>query len=547
MIKDAKLELSLYGDFDCRWSDGRRITITGAKHRALIGMLAVATNGVHSRRWIQEHLWDRSGAELGRQSLRRSLSDLRKVLGAGFETIIEANNLELRLLLENITLTSQPKDGIFLTGLKIDEPKYVSWLKDRRSALLARNLLLDSDTRLAVSPCVAILPFASVGSNAEENHFGDLVAMDVARALSRSRFLDVISHLSSRQLAGPLLDLGKLKSRLNADYAIGGNVRVVDGQYRLDVDFFQTSTGRILWTEEFHGPVTDILNGDCELVARIARQCGQEVLRASVEIARSAPLPQVAAHALFMTSITGMHQHQLASFARSRDTLEELISRLPGHSKLHAWLAKWYILSIAQGWSIDVPKDSQIAADCTARALDLNPDCATSLTIDGMIQGDRSEDMSLALSRFQSAIEIDPNQGLAWLMYSRLNSFQGKGSSAVEFAVKAKRLSPLDPHGYFYDVMASLAHLVDGDFDTAKTLVEKSLKANPRHTSSYRVLAIAQMLSGDGDKARATVGTLRQLEPNLTVQSYLSSHPAGHLPIGADWAQALADAGLPSN
>ncbi len=99
----------------------------------------------------------------------------------------------------------------------------------------------------------------------------------------------------------------------------------------------------------------------------------QEVLRASVEIARSVPLPQVAAHALFMVSISGMHQHRLASFARSRNNLEELISRLPGHSKLHAWLAKWYILSIAQGWSLDVPKDSQIAAGNTARALDINP------------------------------------------------------------------------------------------------------------------------------------------------------------------------------
>ena len=543
--KGVKLEISLFGSFDCHWSDGRQVLVTGAKQRALIAMLALAINGVHSRAWVQEHLWERSGEELGRQSLRRALSDLRKVIGPDFDCIFQTDNTDLRLVFENITLQGGPKDGVLLAGINIQEPKFQGWLSERRATYAPAPLFIDSDTRLEVSPCVAVLPFISALGSGGEKHFGDLLAMDVARALSRSRYLDVISHFSSRKLAGPRLDMLDLKAKLNADYAIGGTVRVIGDKYRLDADFIQTSTGRILWTEDFHGPMSEILNGDSDLVVRIAQKCGQEVLRASVEIASSQPLPQVAAHALFMASITGMHQHHLANFSRSRSHLEELIARLPNHSKLHAWLAKWYILSIAQGWSVDVQKDGQIAADYTARALDINPGCATSLTIDGMIQGDRKDDMSLSLARFQAATEADPNQGLAWLMFSRMNSFQGNGAQALDFAGKARRLSPIDPHGYFYDIMHAMAYVVNGDFTAATKLAQRSLRLNPRHISSYRVLAMAQQMAGQGDDARQTVKALLRLEPGLTEQSYLANHPAGRLQTGRDWAKALRDAGVP--
>lgn len=541
-----KLELGLFGVFSCRWTDGQDVQIRSAKQRALLAMLFFAPGGTHSRVYLQEHLWGRAGEELGRQSLRRSMADLRKVFGEGFDILFQTNNFEIKLKRENIIQVSSAQHGLFLEGVKIHEKHFQAWLEKGRNVPLLSASMLDSDTRLQVLPSIAVLPFLPVNGENTEAQFLDLLAMDLARALSRSRFLDVISHLSSRTFSGSMPGLDQLQKQLNADYIISGNGRVSGGKYRLNADFIQTSTGRILLTETFEGDVSEVLNGDSMLVMRIAQQCGKQILRAEVEIASSRPLPQVKAHALFMASITGMHQHHLATFAKSRQYLEELVNRLPGHSQLHAWLAKWYILSIAQGWSTDVHKDSLIAADCTARGLDINPDCPTTLTIDGMIQGDRQEDMSLAMSRFQSAIEVDPNQGLAWLMYSRMNSFLGNGPQALAFAQKAQRLSPIDPHGYFYDIMLAMAHLVDGNFEFATQLARQSLAKNPRHISSYRILVMAQQMAGHGDEARQTAEVLLKLEPNLTVESYLRTHPAGRLSVGRQWASALKDAGVPS-
>lgn len=538
----GKLELRVYGGFSCRWDDGNVVAITGSKHRALLATLVLANDGVRTRNWLQEHLWGLSGKEHGRSSLRRALSDLRKTFGNHFDDLFELTNIDVTLKLDRVALVGGVQDGALLDGLTLAEPLFQQWIGQKR-AIKALPAGIAS-VRDNVAPVVAVLPLMSSRNSPDETHFGDMLALEIARCLSRSRLVNVISHLSSRQFGGPHLNTQALRSGLNADYALHGSVRTDGSSYRLDVDFIEVETGRILWSRPFGGAIAEVLNGDAALVYDVGRQCGLAVLSASIELAYSRPLPQVASHALFMTAITGMHQHQISNFARSREQLEELALRFPSHSTLHSWIAKWYLLAISQGLSVDPSHDTQLASDACARALDINPNCAFSLTIDGMVQGGQDE-MNVSADRFAMATELDPNQALGWLMYSRMNSFMGNGAVAVQQAQQAMKLSPLDPHRYFYDIMASLAHFVNGDLEEANTLADRSIRANPRHTSSYRVKAFVAQSAGHESEARETMKILRKLEPNLTVSNYLSTHSAGNLPTGQHWAQLLSAAGLP--
>ncbi len=545
MTNKLHISLDLFGGFRCRKIDGTVINIRSAKQRALLAMLAVAAKGVHSRSWLQEHLWERSGEVHGRASLRRALADLRKIFGCNFEEIFEISNTEIRLRHGRLRLEGGRQAGVFLEGIRIREPKFNLWLAQQRQQ--SRSCVTPgADERLDLAPSVAILPISSVHGTPEESHFGDLVAAEISRCLSRSRLVDVISHLSSRRLQNPKLDISTIKTGLGVTYVLTGNMRVNGARYRLDADFLAVESGRILWTRSFEGRIADILNGRGAAISLIARECGREMLRAAVELAESRPLPLVESHALFMSAINNMHRHDARSFDLAKQQLEELVSRLPQHAVLRAWQAKWHILSISQGRSANISQTSAWAKDCTMRALDLDPQCPTSLTIDGMVQGDRRRDTSTALSRFEQATEIDPNHALAWLMFSRLHSFSGNGAEAVKCADRARKLSPLDPYGYFYDIMASIAHLMDGNYKPAIKLAKSSIAANGLHTSSYRTLAIALMLNGEAAAAREVVKTLLRLEPTLTIKSYLSSHPAGKLPTGKLWAKALLEAGVPS-
>lgn len=547
MTSDIRLELKLFGSFFCKWSDGREISIPGAKHRALLAILATAANGTHSRAWLQEHLWALSGEEHGRASLRRALSDLRRIFDDRFDLVFDVSNIDICLRPAYVQVIGNAANGIFLDGLTIREPQFQEWLTQKRESGAAGSHRMLIDPHQSVSPTLAVIPFTPVSGGIETLHFGDLMALEVTRAITRSKMIDVISHLSCRQFTGKMLQLDEVRKNLEVDYLIHGSVRVDDGQFRLDADFVQASTSRIMWTRTFTGSLREVLAGDSDVARQIATQAGQAVLRASVELSRSVPLPQVESHALFMSSIAQMHQHHLATFASARKQLEELISRTPNHSVLHAWLAKWYILATSQGWSDDPARDTMIASDSTKRALDLDPFCATSLTVDGMIQGASGGNHAVANSRFIEATNINPNEALAWLMYSRMHLFLGQGREAVKYADRARSLSPLDPHAYFYDIMGAAAHQLNGNLEKARILAERSISENPRHTSSYRVLAITLQKMGLTAEASDAIAKMRRLEPDLTVEKYIASHPAGNLEQGKEWARHLEAAGLPKS
>ncbi|MEM1317058.1 MAG: hypothetical protein AAGF29_02195, partial [Pseudomonadota bacterium] len=310
-------------------------------------------------------------------------------------------------------------------------------------------------------------------------------------------------------------------------------------------DFINASSGQNYWSRRYNGRISDILSGRTENAREVAHQVGFSILKSSIELSRSRPLPQVESHALFMAAINDIHRHRLANFSNARRQLEHLVERVPDHSVLYAWLAKWYVLAISQGWSDSAAVDTRLALDHTQRALDIDPACAVSLTVDGMIRSSSPAEQSLADKRFQEALAIDPNHALAWLMYARMYAYRGDGGKAVEYAQRATFLSPLDPHGYFFDALLAMCHVVDGNLQRGYDLISRSLSANPNHVSTHRAKVITLQMMGRDAEANAAAKHLLRRDPTLTVENYIESHPAGDSAIGQDWGAALKAAGIP--
>jgi hypothetical protein len=87
--------------------------------------------------------------------------------------------------------------------------------------------------------------------------------------------------------------------------------------------------------------------------------------------------------------------------------------------------------------------------------------------------------------------------------------------------------------------------LAEGSHEEAIRLARSSLRVHRDHTPTYRVLAIAQMLSGQTAQACDTMAQMRAREPGLTVRKYLERYPGRHSPHASVYAEALQSAGLP--
>jgi tetratricopeptide (TPR) repeat protein len=222
-----------------------------------------------------------------------------------------------------------------------------------------------------------------------------------------------------------------------------------------------------------------------------------------------------------MSGVFLMHQQTLAGFSTARLYLEEVVRRVPNSALPLAWLSKWYVLSIQQGWSTDFAKDSAIAQDYAARALDINPACSFSLSVDGFVQNNLLKNYDEAMQRFDQALALDPNNPLSWLLKGTLNAFMDLGEDAVFCTERARKLSPLDPHKYFFDSLSATAALSNRDYANALRLADRSLLSNTNHTSTVRVKTIALERLGRHEEAVASARKLLRLEPSLTITKYL--------------------------
>jgi len=395
-------------------------------------------------------------------------------------------------------------------------------------------------------PTLAVIPF-SARTNAQEHQvLGEVMADEMIAALSRSAELNVISRLSTTAFRGRDASLVEVSTHLHATYVLTGSYRVTGAHVLLAAQLAEAKSGRIVWSGNVKGSVAGVVSGEDDLIDQVVVEICAAVLSREMQRAQSQALPTLESYTLLMGAIALMHRLSSHDFDRSRQMLETLIERSPRQATPYAWLAKWHVLRVQQGWSEDPRVEGRLALECTQRALESDPQCSLALAIDGFVHTNLLRKLDTGLERYELALAVNPNDSLAWLLKGTLHAFRGEGKLAVDGTRRALRLSPLDPHRYFYESLAATAALSAGQYERAVELAQRSLRANRTHTSTFRALAISFWQLGRHDDARKTVGELLRLDPTLTIKRYLETNPSAAFETGRIWSGALGQAGVPA-
>jgi adenylate cyclase len=415
----------------------------------------------------------------------------------------------------------------------------VSPLGQARVSILERPVLED------LRPTLAVIPFTTSTNEPGNELLGEALADEVIAALSKTPDLDVISRLSTTAFGGRQASPGEISRTLGANYIVSGRCRNSGQDLALYVELVDARTEHVVWADNFRAVVKGLFLSDGELVARIVAEVSSRIISHQLQRARHHALPNLEGYTLLLGAIASMHRNTAADFDRARQFLEHLVDRSPRHPIPQAWLAKWHVLRVQQGWSEDVQREAKRAFDTSSRALDNDPECAWALTVDGLVRTNLLNDLDGALQRYEQALQYNPNESLAWLLRATMHAFRDEGEMAGECAEKALRLSPLDPLRYFYDSLAATAFLSAGNFSRAMELAQHSLRANRMHTSTLRALAISQGQLGLDEECRSTVAELLRLEPGFRVSAFMARSPARHSRLGQLAAETFLRAGAP--
>jgi len=402
--------------------------------------------------------------------------------------------------------------------------------------------------RTDLRPVLAILPFvppAPFESDAPLICLGELFASEVQALILPNASMKVIARPSAKAAADRDLASGHLAEVLGADFVLSGTVEGDTTRLRIRASVRAARSQDLLWEREVSASVAELHSEACEVARTVAEAVGETILNRQLQLARLTPLPNMHAHALLYGGVSLMHRFSRTDFLRARELLNALQERVPRHGLPYAWLARWHLFAVIQGWSMDVAVDSRQARDLARRALDFDPDSSLALAIAGSVRLQLQHDIGQAEVLYRRALEVNPQESLAWLLLGTALGFQSHGEEAVRHSEMALSLSPVDPMRFFYHVHGSATALAAGHYDRAINLAERALKANRQHTSTYRSLAIAQSLSGRVDDARRTVEQMLVQEPRYSVRTFLERSPGAKFGQGERFAQALREAGLP--
>jgi adenylate cyclase len=392
---------------------------------------------------------------------------------------------------------------------------------------------------------IAVIPFTPRSVVTGTEVLGQVLADEAISMLSRSPEVNVVSRLSTAAFQGRDAKLNDVSAYLGAHYAVSGSYHVDGDRLMLKAEMADTRTMQVAWSQTLKGSVKGIVAGSDPLANRLAAEACAAMMVRELQRAQGQAAQSLESHTLLFSSIALMHRISPLASQRSYQMLQALIERKPRLAAPYAWLGKWHVLRVSQGWSDDAAKDGRLALDNTKRALDRDATSSLALTVEGQVNTYVLKQLDVAEQRYEAALQSNPNDSLAWLLKGTLHAFRDQGKEAVRHSKHALKLSPLDPLQYYFDSLAATAALSANDYARALRLAERSLRLNCTHASTLRVMITALCRLGRMDEARRHVGQLLALEPGFSVARYLERSPGAPYKLGRDVASALADAGVP--
>jgi TolB-like protein/class 3 adenylate cyclase len=362
-------------------------------------------------------------------------------------------------------------------------------------------------------PSIAVMPFANLTGDPQQEYFADGMVEEIITALSRIRWLFVIARNSSFTYKGQTVDVKQLGRELGVCYVLEGSVRKAGSRVRITAQLIDAANGTHLWADRFEGSLEDVFDLQDKVASSVAGVI-EPALQAA-ENARSAnrSTTDLTAYDLYLRG----HATALSSAARFPEALslmEQAIERDPHYAPALAWAAVCYMRNCQDGRSHAPEADARTGIDFARRALDAAGDDPAVLANAGYALAYFGEDIGSMTALVDRALTLNPSFARGWYISGALKLWAGQPDIAIEHTDVALRLNPRARAGWVL-LTVGAAHFVSRRFDEALPKLLLAIQDDPSNQGAYRHLAACYAHLGRLDDARRVIERLRAVTPQI--------------------------------
>jgi adenylate cyclase len=361
-------------------------------------------------------------------------------------------------------------------------------------------------------PSIAVLPFANMSGDPEQEYFADGMVEEIITALSRIRWLFVIARNSSFTYKGQAVDVKQVGRELGVRYVLEGSVRKAGGRVRITAQLIDAATGAHLWADRFDGPLEDVFELQDRVAISVAGVVEPALRAAEVERARQRPTKDLSAYDLYLRAVGLRSSLTKEGIIKALSLYEQAIAIDRHYGPALAGAAVCHLRLVADGWT-DKRKTSRRKAIENARqalyAAESDPGVVATAAF---VLAQLGEDIDAMIALVDRALALDPSSARAWFDSGAMRLWAGQLDSAVEHMETALRLSPRERIGVPL-VYIGMAHFFSQRFEEAASKFLLDIQDRPYRPRPYQYLAACYAHMGRIDEAREVVVRLRAITP----------------------------------
>ncbi|MBT5457854.1 MAG: adenylate/guanylate cyclase domain-containing protein [Rhodospirillaceae bacterium] len=396
-----------------------------------------------------------------------------------------------------------------------------------------------ASTRAALKPSVAVLPFANMSGDPEQEFFVDGLTEDILTELARRHELFVISRNSTFVYKGQAVNIREVAQKLGAQYVVEGSVRRSADRLRITVQLIDTANDTHIWAEKYDRQLDDIFEIQDEVTSAIVATLPGRVEAAQHDqMARKTP-SNLAAYECLLAAKVLHHRSNRVDIQEALKLANRALELDPDYAHAHAWRGCILAQTWVYGWCEDKDATWNNVIAAVEKAFSLDENDADVHRILAAVNISR-DDLTKSRYHQERALALNPNYDLVVVQQGELLTWLGNPQEGVEWIRKAMRLNPHHPERFWSHL--GKAHFTGQQYAEA---IEAFMRISATDHLHHTFLAASYGWLGDKTAAAAHSARIHELEPGFDMESFLSTLHYGketdllHIKEGLSKAGAL--------
>lgn len=387
---------------------------------------------------------------------------------------------------------------------------------------------------------VAVLAFADMSPERDQEYFCEGIAEEIILALARLEHLRVASRVSSFQFKGAPLGSREIGRRLGVRHLLEGSVRKAGDRLRITAELTDVEAGFCLWSERYDRDLRDVFaiqEGIAQSIVQALRLTLSPSQRRALGRAATA---DVRAYEFYLRGRAFIHRYSRRGAEFGREMFARAIECDPDYGLAYAGLADCCTFLFMHVMGQEAVREAALAAG--RRAVELEPDLAETHVALGLALS-LTRDHAAAEREFETASTLDPRSFEAHYFHARDAFMQHDHARALRLYQRACELRPED---FQAPLLMAQIHDDQGEHERAaaarragREAAERRLALHPDDVRALYMGANAMVAMGDRERGLEWARRAHALDPddamllyNLACIFSLAGHPdeaLGHL------------------